>query len=248
MWKMVIGEYFKSLTWGNIKENANYGTFSFFLVYIAWSPILQNVLENKEAWGTKEELIAWVCVVLPLVLGKLSAACFPAGLSKIMYLCPMNAEERKVYLNKKCVVRMAAPAFVSLIGAIIYLCMGGYFLYAVAMVCNHGALYICLACDTNTYGMGTQDDKGNYVMDQDSKRGLMEFFISITVYVTAATHMAVLAKEGSFVGGWLMLGIILAIELPMVIWFVKHWPEYVKKELYYETTDRVCNWKGLVKK
>lgn len=248
MWKMVISEYFRSFTWGNIKENGVYRTFSFFMVYLWTNPIIYGVFGDKETWGTKEELVVWFCVLLPIVFGNLSTACFQAGLTKMMYLCPMNAEMRKEYLNKKCMVRITAPAIMSLFSGIVYMCMGGYPLYALAMVCNHGALHICAACDTNAYGWGTLDDKGNYVMDQDSARGFMEVFIRITVYIIALVHTSVLPGERSLVTSLWMLGIALAAEIPMVIWFVKHWPEYVEKELYFETTDRICNWKGLVKK
>lgn len=248
MWKMVLGDYFRAFTWRNIKESMKYRFFDFMLVYISFYPFLGWVLGNKEEFGTVKEVVAFLCVILPLLFGSLSTGCFRAGLSKIMYLCPMNAASRREYLNKKCMVRIAAPAMVSLISGIVYVILGGYPLYGLAFVLNHCALYICGACNTNMYVWGTQDDKGNYVMDQESKRGLLEGFIRIAVYIVALVHMAVGAGEGSYVSSGLMIGIALLIEVPMVVWFVKHWPEYVEKELFYETTDRMRNGKGPVKK
>lgn len=241
MWKMVMGEYFKSFTWGNINENIKNTSLTLFPILVGVQQIIYGVFDS-------DKIVVFLLVILPLVFNSISTACFSAGLSKIMHLCPMNEGERKDYLNKKCMVKIGVSSIVSLISGITYLCMGGYPLYAVAMVLNHCALHICAACDTNTYGWGTRDVKGNYVIDEGSSRGLLEFFIRTVVYFIAVVQMGVCVEPGSLVGSLWMLGITLAIELPMVIWFVKHWPEYVEKELCYETTDRVCNWKGLVKK
>lgn len=247
MWSMVLGDYFRSFTWRNIMDSLKYRLFTFMLIYISYSPFLGWILGNREDLETVEGAITFLCVMLPLLFSAASMACFPAGLSKIMYLCPMNGASRREYLNKKCMVRMAVPTIVSLISGIIYVILGGYYLYGLAIVLNHSALHICAACDTNMHVWGTQDDKGNYVIDQESKRGFLEAFIRMAVYLMAVMHMYLCSGEGSLVASLWMLGIALAVEVPMVIWFVKHWPEYVEKELFYETTDRMCNGKGPVK-
>jgi len=126
--------------------------------------------------------------------------------------------------------------------------MGGYVVYAVAIVWNQCVLHYALACDTNEFGWGRLEVNGTKSVDMDSQRGLMELFVHIAVYLMAFIQIMVFVVEGNLVLGVVMLGISLLIEMPMVVWFWKRWPEYLEQELFYETTDRIFNRKGLVRK
>lgn len=242
MWNMVIGDYFRSFTWGNIKERIK-NDFATVFGALSWIFVM-----NVGVFEGRDEQILFFCVALPLWVGGFNTRCCTLSLPKIMYLCPMSVASRKEYLQKLRLLRMGISVIVSVLSGILYVSMGGYVVYAVAIVWNQCVLHYALACDTNEFGWGRLEVNGTKSVDMDSQRGLMELFVHIAVYMMAFIQILVFVVDGNLVLGVVMLGISLLIEMPMIVWFWKRWPEYLEQELFYETTDRIFNRKGLVRK
>ena len=149
--------------------------------------------------------------------------------------------ERRRYLEKSRVVRVAVVAGVSLISITVMAILGASeWFYMLSVFTNHFMLGVFMASVVNENGYGTLDSNGRRIVDWDSKTGIFEGCMMVVSIATAYIQASVNWKNTSIVGGLLLLLIPLALELPMVIWLCRHWPENVERAICYEKAKKLC--------
>lgn len=93
MRKGILGDYMKEYHRGNAK-----GQFTYLFMFIYWMilPIVtgsdKQMMDIHSKW-----IMGFVCV--PMFLSAIAMVFHPICMSKMMYLCPMRAEERKQYVE-----------------------------------------------------------------------------------------------------------------------------------------------------
>jgi len=167
---------------------------------------------------------------------------YPAVLPKILYLCPMSKHARKEYLEKSRVVRIGFASGISLCSIGIGVLLGfTEWIYLASIFSNHFLLILVLASIINENGYGALDVNGKRVMDWDSKAGILEGCMIGIVTITAFIQTSIEWDDTSLLEGILLWVIPATLELPIVVWFCKHWSENVERALCYETAVNIVD-------
>lgn len=232
MWKRVIRDYFAAFRWGKLKAGTEAGNWWMSIQFLFVLPVIWKMYEREGAW------LQYYLVVVPLLFISFVLSLYPAVLPKIMYLCPVSPKERREYMNKSRIVRIVIPMCLSLIGVVIMGSLGNcHWILMLAVYTNH-LFFAIFAASVTQYG--TLDANGKRVIDMDTKVGILQGCMLVIAIITAFIQ-AGFAWDGNT--GWvawvLLCGIPTAIELPIVIWFCRHWPEAAEKAMLYETAVKI---------
>lgn len=102
---------------------------SYWIMYIfCVMPTIGNIFK------TKETAILYFSLVVALVMSLMLVTICPMRLPKIMYLCPMEAKERRQYLITSYASKVVLSVLISSLAEIIPLVLGYITWYAAAMV------------------------------------------------------------------------------------------------------------------
>lgn len=235
MWKRVIRDYFAAFRWEKLKAGAKVGNWWMFVNFLFVLPVIWKIYEREGAW------LQYYLVAMPFLFSLFVISAYPAVLPKMMYLCPMSPAERKEYMNKSRIVRIVIPMCLSLIGVGGLQMLGiGHWMLGLAFLANQLQFSIVAASIINQNGYGALDANGKRVVDMDSKGGILMGGILVIALITSSIHAGFAWDSTIPWWGWLLLiGIPTAMELPIVIWFCRHWPEAVEKALIYETAVKI---------
>lgn len=235
MWRRVIRDYFAAFRWEKIKAGkqvvAWVNCFNFLFVL----PLSWQIFSSAEATAR------FYLVMLPVIFTLFALSLYPAMLPKIMYLCPMSWEQRMEYLNKSRLVRILVPLVMLSVGVAILSGMGMVsWNFGVGVLLNEILFAVFAASVMNENGYGALDANGKRVVDWDSKTGILEgcmtFLVIITVFVYAGITWDITMP---WWGSLLLIGIPTALELPIVIYFCRRWPENVKRVLWFESVQNI---------
>ena len=231
MWKRVIRDYFAAFRWGKLKVGAAVGNWWLFVYFLFVLPVLWRTYERENA------MLQYLAIMVPFLFSLFVISAYPAVLPKMMYLCPVSPGERQEYMNQSRIVRIVIPMCLSLIGIVVLQVLAiGHWMLGIAVLVNQLQFSIVAASIVNQNGYGALDANGKRVVDMDSKGGILMGAILVVALITSFIHAEVAWDNTVPWWGWLMLiGIPTAMELPIVIWFCRHWPESVEKALVYET-------------
>lgn len=234
MWKRVMRDYFAAFRWEKIKKAAKGGDWWMYPYFALVLPAGLQIFHNTKSAMT------YFLVMLPILFGLFVLSIYPAVLPKIMYLCPMSKHARRDYLEKSRVVRIAIASGISLISIGIVILLGiTEWYYLAAIFSNHFLFALTMSSIINKNGYGTLDVNGKRVVDWDSKAGILEGCMLLIVLITAFIQTDVVWENTSLLGGVLLWIIPAALELPIVVWFCKQWPENVERALCYETAVKI---------
>lgn len=235
MWKRVIRDYIAAFRWERIKESQKVGNWWLYSYMAFVLPLSLQIFKEDQT------TIKYFSVIIPILFCTFVIAIYPMVLPKIMYLCPMSKPARRRYLEQSRILRIAVVAGMSLISIIIMAMHGvSEWFYMISVFTNHVLFAVCMASTVNKNGYGTLDVNGKRVVDWDSKTGIFEGCMMVITLVTAYVQACVDWSEASLVGGLLLLIIPTAVELPMVIWLSKRWPDNVERALCFETANTSC--------
>lgn len=234
MWNRVIRDYFAAFRVGNLKEKIQFSNWWTFIYFLFLFPIIMQYLD------TPGDIVRHFCIMIPLMYSVFVLTLHPAVMPKILYLCPMSKAARKEYMEKSRWMRIVVSSGVSLLGVIGLWIQGATpWLYGLAVLINLILFHIVFASIVNKNGYGTLDANGRRVMDMESKQGFMEGCMMLVTMITAIVQVAFPWGELLWWQGLLWIGIPTVIELPIVIWFLRHWPQMVERALQYETAVKL---------
>lgn len=117
----IIRDYFAMFRIGNLRKNNLANKFSFVPFYFIGMTLCGPFLSHaKFSWCVAAVQFA---VFLPIVLSYFSVLAHPVRLPKMMYLCPMQPEERRKYIYGSYFFRIGAHMLPGVLGvciAIVY--------------------------------------------------------------------------------------------------------------------------------
>lgn len=236
MWKRVIRDYFAAFRREKLKEAAKTGNWWMYPYFALVLPACLQVFRDVQS------TTAYFLVMIPILFSSFVLSVYPATLPKIMYLCPMSNSARKEYMEKSRVVRSAIAAGISLISITIVALLGvAEWIYLVAIFSNHCMFALVMSSIINENGHGTLDVNGKRVVDWDSKAGILEGCMLVIVMITAFIQASVEWEDTSLLEGSLLWAIPAVLELPIVVWFCRHWSENVERALCYETAVNIVD-------
>lgn len=235
MWKRVIRDYFAAFRWEKIKTAYQKSNWWIFINLLFVLPGCWQVYSSAEASAR------FYLAMLPFAFSLLVLSLYPAMLPKIMYLCPMSWAQRMDYLNKSRWVRILVPLAMLSMGVAVLSCMGmAPWTFCIGVFSNQILFSVFSASVINENGYGALDVNGKRVMDMDSKTGILEGCMGIVAVFTVFGYAGITWDETMpWWGSLLLVAIPAALELPIVIWFCRRWPENVKKVLWFESTQNI---------
>lgn len=232
MTKRVIRDYFAAFRWKKIKERySNYNTW-YIIYFLVLTPLWLHAERMPGGFLT------YYLINVPILFCIISAGLHPMVLPKILYLCPMSKESRKEYIIKSCYVRIAIPVTMGIAGSVVLMCRGFCSrLYGAVIIMNIVILSIVLGADTSAQGYGKIAENGQRTLDFDSREGVCQGIVTIVAMLIGLGYQMLVQWE-SFLNlmGGVVLGIVLVVELPLTILFLKDWKKRVEQLLFYENT------------
>lgn len=92
----IIRDYFAMFRSGNLRKNNLANKLSFLSIYFIGMTFCGVFLSHTEI--SFRDAVVQFAVLTPIVLAYFSVLAHPVRLSKMMYLCPMQPEERRKYI------------------------------------------------------------------------------------------------------------------------------------------------------
>ncbi len=227
MLSWVLKDYFAALRWSNVKKS--FWSWWWGIQFLVMSIFLQVFDSTDET-----ETALYLCVMIPILFCMLMETLHKTLLPKMIYLCPMSAQERKKYILISCGVRIAIPTFVGMVGALILLVCGMVdWIYSVGVIFNITALSICMGACLYVNGPSKWGENGTLT----SSVGVLEIFILIVTLITGILYASWEGALGAYM--WLkvvFLVVQLLVMVPMIVSYLKKWQKSTEQALLYENS------------
>lgn len=117
--KNLLRDYFFAYSGRSREEKRKSIGSSFYIVFCGLWPAL--ILLDSKAGNFKLSWFTYLAVMFPTIAGIMAMANRPLVLPKIMYLCPMDGEERRKYIRRLYTFRIIFHMLISLIIAVVLL-------------------------------------------------------------------------------------------------------------------------------
>ena len=174
---------------------------------------------------SKNEAVLIFLSLLPLTLIMLSAHMHPLGLSKIYYLCPMTAEERKKKIRNEYLFRCGLHFAMIVIFLLVVMIVRGIHLPAMIYLLVIGFLYSCISNPGECKG----------------KIGYYAFEI-VVFFVTWISTLSLPAHQPYDKGDYIYLAIVYAVLLlgmiPAFISLMKSVRKEMERGAFYQEEIR----------
>lgn len=232
--KMVIRDYFFAFRIRNVKER--YGGRNF----ANWFPLLCPLIVMPILAGEKlsAEPVMYVQhygVTLIFLYSIFAAPLHPVVLPKLLYLCPMDASERRNYIRQSYVLKIGIGIAVSILGtALLVICTGLSVAYGTVFVMMVAATILCSAnMDGRNAQKCTETQRSVYIYSGTDGWEIAALIVSMAVgyFVIFGVQWQ---EDFSGMGGILFGTVLIAIELPFVILSVKKSGRVIDAAVNYE--------------
>lgn len=230
MTQRVIMDYFAAFRWQKIKESQKMGAWWPGIYFLSISPLILRV------YNSLTTTLLYYLIGIPLVFAMYVPTIHTMKLPKIMYLCPLNTEERKEYIIKSCVVRITASLLVDAIGVVVLLACGicdGVIVIGIFL--NLALISVAIGSGINRNGFGKITKEGGRIIDPKNKKEYLEMWICLVAFLTCMAHYSiVLDLMPSLLVRIIAVGLPLVILLPPTIAYLMFWKQAVTETMTYE--------------
>lgn len=234
MIRNISREYWKAYRWENLKQK---GSFSgiFFLIYFLF--ILPMILGHFEDY--RFEIIAPLAI--PAFWIVISAALHPMRLPKLLFLCPMDQNERRKYVVTAFWYRMCLHTIFVIVGAVIMFLLKKDIISTVVVIFN--GIILSFYCNgLNINGLGRTAMDGKRYLDLESKQGLNEGF-GVVISIFLLYLYGEIIDSGGFLEQKLwelvVIGILIMIQLMLTIHYATYWNGAVERATNYEMVEQL---------
>lgn len=93
MSRQIIRDYFHGFRLENVKKIYANGAWWIYAYFISLWPLIMHIFDSMDA------ILYYYMGILPMLFCLFSATTHPMRMPKIMYLCPMDEEDRKKYVK-----------------------------------------------------------------------------------------------------------------------------------------------------
>lgn len=231
----IIQDYFTAFRWQKIKQTYKNGNWWMFLYLLIVLPLIMQMHE------TKNSILAYMLIMIPFLFSMFAAPLHPMLLPKIMYLCPMSRDARKEYIIKSSLLRVSVSVIIGSLGVLSLLFLGiSDGISAAGIWFNHLLFSICLGSGTNAGGYGKVNETGQRAMNMDTKQGVIESLSIITALLLCLSYILMFSWDTTpaWWVKWILIGISIFFELPLVFNYLKYWKQTANEVLCYENSYR----------
>lgn len=212
MIKYIVRDFFGAFRISSLKQNKASYQCIFISVYFICITVTC-------AWGSKfmwRDVLIRLSVLLPMIFSYGSACMHSVQLTKIIYLCPMNPEERRSYIYGSYYFRIGIHMLIVILGLCIVVSNTRCdLLCIIQLLLNHMVIAA--------------------LVDIDQRTGKIIFAI-----VFGATIM-LLGIFVDFAGiepewlKWIAFSVYAVIQLPLGIWYVRYIRKTLHTAVFFET-------------
>lgn len=220
MWENIAGDYFRAYSWRGVKEMWKTVAVGFFGMI--------NSLIVFFFQMSSDEKIACLLVYLPMLYILVSVYMHPVGLSKMMYLCPMEADGRRQYICGSYRFRILVHMSVAVIGLGILMIFYDCDMIAVAeILVNDLVLSLLIPSGEKT------DEKYGSIQKETV---CMICMIVVSILSNFMLSLAVTDKEaGKVIDSIIFFICIVFIQMPLSIAYQKYVRSELEAAVYYES-------------
>lgn len=221
MAKYIVADFFGAFRPGGLRRNRALHSLYFLSVYFICMPIVLGYLGGREsAWRS---MIVQYAVYLPMLFSDYSVYVHSARLPKIMYLCPMNPEERRNYIYGSYYFRIILHMLTAILGVCIAAANSGCDVISVMQVLwNHLLVAVLIdgepQADGRTCGM------------------VIGEIIFVVAMVSNVIQVGIIMSGGMNLWGELTVFFLFGVvQLPMEIWYVKYIGRTLRTAVFFES-------------
>lgn len=223
MTKYIIRDYFWDLRVSNLKQNKAASQCICGMIYIFCMSMFTNrVWGDSFAW---RNVIVENALFLPMVFSYGSAAVHSVQLEKMMYLCPMDFEERRNYIYGSYCFRTGVHMLAAIVGLGIVLFVSDCDIFSAIQILLNQSLVAFMV----SHGQRTDDKKRRKVI-------VVGEVIFVTALFSNVMQFCIIVLAQRML--WIKLVLLLvfcSVQLPLEIWYVRYVRKALRGAVYYES-------------
>lgn len=232
MWRWVIRDYFAAFKWEKIKAWLKKGEWFWVFYFLFLLPVICGFFETKEA------TLIYYLMVAPIGYCLAAEALQENVLPKMFYICPMDKEERKGYVERKFMFSMLVPAFLGAAFAMVLCGMGLCKPFTAIMYwVNVTILGIMTSSCFGKRKVEVPDNssfKGRYLYTGEAVE-TCDLLISMFAIMGMGIMLGDFASEESW-AVWIFVSVAVFIQLPLTIKYLSGWKKAVENAVGYAKT------------
>lgn len=234
MLENVICDYIDGFRWSRIKQAYQKGGWWTYLYFLTVLPAFADFYESVKY------TVTYFLIMFPALFCMFASPLHPLVMPKVMYLCPMDRRQRRLYVKWSGYLHIAVPFVLGAMGILILvLAKISDFLCACGLLLNIFLLPIW-CCGINPKGFGGNLPDGGRCLSTSSGWGICETVGILTTVISEYSYCAILCREEP-VSAWIkyiVLGFGILVQLPLAIRYLKGWKGAVERAVDYETAYR----------
>lgn len=233
---MVIREYLAEFRLGRMKEKYGSYLWSYFYLGFYMLTVFPIFLWSDHSEYRVGNMIIYYVLVVLMLFSFYSDMLHPIGMTKLMYLCPMSASQRRQYLLRSYWFKIAVSIGVT---GTVLLVLGALeminWAYAGLMFLNMVEITLCCSLMMEKR-MKESLEKKKLFMLSNSIDGWETFGIVFAMLIGFFMLLSVnWQNEMTGVMGIVMAVIMLVVELPLAIRTVRRVNDVIGMAMNYET-------------
>ena len=229
MFQKVVRNYLVGFRWEQIKKvYAEREIFEFIFCFV----LMPMVYHLYEEW---EFMPFYWLVMIPVLFCRFSEPLHPMILPKIMYLCPMSAEERRYFVRRSGQLHLAVPVMMECIGLLILAAFGWMDLISAAGILLGISMLSVWSC-----GMRGRDGEWckwyQVKFDMSKTEGIPEVFGTIFGIASVVIFVFIRCWDYPVSAGarLIWLGITAILQIPLAAGQRQVWKRTVEEAAFYE--------------
>lgn len=219
--KIVARDYFAAFRWSKIKESFFGRNFSswWWIMYVC---VLMPIMTPRNWERGPEHIFQHICVSLIVMFGAFAAPLHPIALPKMMYLCPMDENERKNYLQKSFLFKIFAGFVISVLAISVLVLFTGLDVFYGAVVVLAEMFFVLCSANIDSANIEKCVD-GQHVSFIYGGEDVWAGVIRVVSLGYALFIVLGVGWQEDFRGGMgaVFVGIMLVLETPLTIRMLK---------------------------
>lgn len=232
MWRWVIKDYFGAFRWGKIKDWLKEGDWFWILYFMSILPYIMGFMEKNEY------IVLYYIMMIPVGFCLISEALHENLLPKMFYLCPMEKEVRKAYIERKFIFAMIVPTILGGIFAVIMWAFSHcHPLTAIMYWVNVVILGILTSSFMGKRKVKIPKEGSNQSETVNTTSGAVVGNLIVTLFAIVGIGM-MLNNETSIESWckWVFVSITVFVQLPLLIKYLSGWNKAVENAVGYAKT------------
>lgn len=214
----IIRDFFGAFRIGSLRQNKALYTSIYLTVYIVFMSFFVNRgwSDRQTAW---QNAISEIALFLPMIFSLCSVQLHPVQFTKIMYLCPLSPDERRMYIYGSYCFRTGMHMLVSVLGLCVIAANSNCDMVSAIQILLNDALIAAM--------VNHRQFKGRAVV--------VEAVISVTAFLSNAVQFCTLLDIAPHY--WIRLVSFFTfvfVQLPLEIWYAKYTRKVLQAAIYYE--------------